>query len=281
MDTYRCMQKLFNNILVPVTLDSTAGATIEEAIEFANQFHCNLHLVGITEQSSLKLRDRLFQLIKETEKKAENKKKLAELQTRYCQKLTKGLVLSAYFEPGDPEDIIATYVGVHQIDLVFVVKEGKRFFGKQNGVNANRMAGKTNCPVLSFNASLGIDGLKIIVMPVGNSLPINKIRVAAYLAKHCKSSIHLVTRERDGLMYEELAYMQKALQILKDNTDLQVECKTLSGESIANIALEYAHSVNAGMIIVNSGESFLPGMVNRFFSRLVCNQSRIPVMTVA
>jgi hypothetical protein len=67
-----------------------------------------------------------------------------------------------------------------------------------------------------------------------------------------------VTREKNGLMYEELAYMQKALQVLKDNTDLPVKCKTLSGESLGDIALQYAHEVHAGLILINPGqESFL------------------------
>jgi len=272
------MQKLFNNILVPIEVD--ARSAVEEAIRFANQFHCNLHLVGIS-KSSLNLGEHLFRLMNDEDEIPKNKKKLSELQSTYCQKLARGLTLSVYYETGEPEDVIATYAAIHAVDLVFIVKETAGFM-KRSSVNANRLASKTSCPILTFSTKLGIDGLKIIVMPIGNSLPLNKIRVAAYLAKKCHSSIHLVTREKGGLMYEELAYMQKALQVLRDNTDLCVECKTLSGESIANIALQYAQQVNAGMIIVNSGvESSLPGMVNRFFSRFVSNQTRIAVMTIA
>jgi len=68
---------------------------------------------------------------------------------------------------------------------------------------------------------------------------------------------------------------------LKDNTDLPVKCKTLSGESLGDIALQYAHEVHAGLILINPGqESFLPGMINRIFSRFVFNESKIPVMMV-
>jgi len=276
------MQKLFNNILVPVTVDSKAGDTIDEAIRFANQFHCNLHLVAIAQNVSLGLfGEQIFRLNNDNEELAQTKRKLAELQAKYSQNLLKGLSISVYSEPGEAEEIIATYAAVHRVDLVFIVNERRSILMKRMRLNANRLAGKVNCPVLSMSASVGIDGLKNIVMPVGKSLPINKIRVAAYLAKHCHSCIHLVTKERGGLMYEELAYMQKSLQVLKDNTNLRVECKTLSGESISTIALQYARKVNADMIIVNPGaESFLPGMVNRFFSRLLSTDSRIPVLTV-
>jgi len=277
------MQKLFNNILVPVSMDSKDTETIEEAIRFANQFQCNLHLVGIAQHFSLGLfGEQIFRFINDEEEQAQAKFRLAELQGKYCQTLTKGLSFSVYSEMGEPEEVIATYVGVHRVDLVFIVNERRSLSWKHMRLNADRLAGKTNCPVLSMTSSLALDGSKIIVMPVGRSLPINKIRVAAYLAKHCHSSIHLVTKERAGLMYEELAYMQKSLQVLKDNTDLPVECKTLSGESISIIAREYARQVNADMIIVNAGsESFVPGMVNRFFSRFFLSESRIPVMTVS
>ncbi len=249
------MQKLFNNMLVPVILDRRTDATIERAVQFANQLQCHLHLVGTAPISSL--------------------------QARYCQVLEKGQVLSVHFDKGDLEEIVASYVATHLIDLVYVAGERKKFPFIGKSLNVNRLAGRTNCPVLSLKSNLVLNGLKIIVVPVGKSIPINKIRVAAYLAKRYKASIHLITREKNGLMFEELAYMQKALQVLKDNTDLPVKCKTLTGESIGNIALQYAQEVKAGLIVVNPGiESFLPGMLNRLFSRFIYNESKIPVLTV-
>jgi nucleotide-binding universal stress UspA family protein len=276
------MQKLFNNILVPLSINRKADVAIEKAIQFANHLQCNLHLIGIPSVPSLvQGKQRIFLNRNGTQDVAEKKCKLAELQTKYCQQLDKGLMLSISFEKGEPEAIISTYAALHQIDLVLVVGERKKFPFLQQVINANRLAGKTNCPVLTLKADPVLDGLKIIVMPVGKSLPINKIRVAAYLAKHYDASIHLITREKNLLMYEELAYMQKALQVLKDNTNLPVKCKTLVGESIGNIALQYANEVKAGLILVNPGtESFLPGLLNRLFSRFVFNESNIPVMTV-
>ena len=276
------MQKLFNDILVPVFLNKKPGSAIEKAIQFANQLQCNLHLVGLSPLSSFAFVQKgIFQVVGEDRDDAEKKRIMSDLQANYCQKMEENLLLSIYYERGEPEKIVSAYTTMHPIDLVFVTDEGRGFSFSGKGINASRLARRINCPVLTLKSNPSLNGLKIIVMPVGKSLPINKIRVAAYLAKRYNASIHLITREKNALMYEELAYMQKALQVLKDNTNLPVKCKTLSGESIGDITMQYAHEVKAGLIVVNPGaESFLPGLFNRLLSRFVSSESTIPVMTV-
>jgi hypothetical protein len=277
------MQKLFKNILLPVRLTRKTNASVEKAIQFANRLQCNLHLIHIMRDHTFPIMHRgLFLLSGGEATIAHRKYKLKELEQKYHQKLDKGLVLFTAFRKEIPEEAIGAYSSIHEIDLILVADEQKKFSFFSNQLNANRLAGKINCPVLTLKSHRVFNSIKIIVLPVGSSLPINKIRVAAYLAKEFGAGIHLITCEKGRLMYDELAYMQKALQILKNNTDLQVVCKTLSGESLGNIALRYAHSINAGLIVVNPrDDSFLPGLLNRVFSRFVYNESKIPVVTVA
>ncbi|HVK48305.1 MAG TPA: universal stress protein, partial [Pseudobacter sp.] len=66
------------------------------------------------------------------------------------------------------------------------------------------------------------------------------------------------------------------------NTNLNIECHTIHGGNIADTTLQYATDINADLIVVNPGkEMLLSGFVNRLFARLLFNESRIPVMTVA
>jgi nucleotide-binding universal stress UspA family protein len=276
------MQKLFNNILVPISLDKDTKKNVEKAIHFANHSQCNLHLIHIPIGALLSFNGSLISASMKAKTVAEKKKRVCELQSQYCKEMEKPLILSVHVECGKAEEVMAAYVALHQIDLVFATDKRKSFPFASEVFNASALAGKTQCPVLSLHSVPDLLGVKIIVMPVGRNLPISKIRIAAYLAKKYNASIHLVTQERNALMYEELAYMEKALRVLKDNTDLPVKCKTLVGESLGNIALSYAEQVKADLIVVNSGaESFLPGIANRLFSRFVFNESKIPVMTVA
>jgi nucleotide-binding universal stress UspA family protein len=276
------MQKLFNNVLVPLHLNKNAEATIAKAIQFANRMQSDLHLMCILPYAGGKLfREPKKKAVAEQRIMALAREKMALLEHDFSRKIHDGLKLYIHFEFGNAEEVIAAHADMHQVDLVYVAESRKRFPLINKGPNASKLARRINCPILTLKSHPALQGLKIIVMPVGPSLPVNKLRVAAYLAKEFNASIHLITREKNGLLYEELAYMQKALQILKDNTDLRVTCKTLTGESLGDMALQYASDVNAGLIVVDSGaENFLPGIMNRMLSRFVFNESKIPVITV-
>jgi len=276
------MQKLFNNILVPLRINRNTEATIAKAVQFANRMQTDLHLLCVLPYASGKIfRNRKGAESVEGKVYSLAQKKMEQLRFDFSKKLNDGLKLFLHIEFGEAEEVIAAYAGNEQIDLVYVAESRKRFSFGDNAPNASRLARRINCPVLTLKSHPALQGLKIIVMPVGPSLPVNKIRVAAYLAKKFNASIHLITRERNGLLYEELAYMQKVLQLLRDNTDLCVTCKTMMGESLGDMAIQYANTVHAGLIVVGPGaENSLPGVMNRLFSRFVFNESPVPVITV-
>ena len=107
---------------------------------------------------------------------------------------------------------------------------------------------------------------------------------ATYLAKKYNSRLHLVTLSGSQADPDDdgNTYLLKAYRLIRDNTEVPVECKTLPGENIATITLQYAKDVKADLIVINPGkESLLSGFINRIFSRFLFNESRIPVMTVA
>jgi hypothetical protein len=276
------MQKIFNNVLVPLRINRNTEATIAKAVQFANRMQSNTHLLCVLpyQRGKFLYTRKRFECI-EARVLSMAQQKMQRLRTSFSRKLNDGLKLFLHLEFGNAEEVIAAYTASQQIDLVYVAESRKKFMFGDNTPNASRLASRTNCPVLTLKSHPALQGLKIIVMPVGPSLPVNKIRVAAYLGKRFNASIHLITRERSALLFEELAYMQKALQILRDNTDLPVTCKTMSGESLGDIAIQYANTVNAGLIVVDPGaENSLPGVMNRLFSRFVFNESPVPVITV-
>jgi len=276
------MQKLFNNVLVPLRVNDNTEATIAKAVQFANRMHSDLHLLCILPYAGRKIfKDVESMAMAERKALGLAQQRMEALELYFSDKLRDGLNLKVDIEFGNAEEVIASYIEMNDVDLVYVAESRKRFSFSVKYPNASKLARRTNCPVLTLKSHPALQGLEIIVMPVGSSLPVNKIRVAAYLAKEFHASIHLITREKNGLLYEELAYMQKALQILKDNTDLSVTCKTLTGESLGDMAIQYAKTVHAGLIVVDSGaENSLPGIMNRMFSRFVFNESNVPVITV-
>ncbi|HEX2630044.1 MAG TPA: universal stress protein [Chitinophagaceae bacterium] len=274
------MQKIFNHILVPVHSSRKSGAGISKAIEFANQMGCHLHLLYINEPPRFHWWHKLFY---NTNKRlhANGQVRLFELREQYYKHMKPGLRLFASLQEGDMERSIAEYAEMYSIDMILVTQERS-----MHKLNVSRLAGQTHCPVLSTRFDPDLRNMRIIVLPIGSHLPVNKIRVAIWLAKEFNASIHLLALEkkgaREGTREDELSYLRKAFRVLKDNTDLPVVCSTLQGQSLATISVEYAYSVKAGLIIVNPGtESVFPASVSRLFSRFMVSDANVPVITVS
>jgi nucleotide-binding universal stress UspA family protein len=269
------MHKLFNNILVPVTLQHSIEA-VKKAMQFSRQFNCDVHLLHISHSP--------FWRIKSAGKEAEKKLRLNELRDQYVPLLSKGCFLHTHIMEGNLEIALAQYAVLNRIDLILVHKRNTAFEGLLPGLNINRLAARTGSPVLSLQSDPSMAGIKNIVLPIGAHLPLRKIMLAIYMARDSSAAIHLISLTGSNAAMESKShvYMEKAYQLLRENTSLAIKCKTVEGANIADTTLEYARRVEADLILVNPGdESLLSGPLNRLFSKFIFNRSSIPVITVA
>lgn len=177
------------------------------------------------------------------------------------------------------ERAIAEYVAIHHIDLILAQKPSHLLPFIPMGLDVNRVAARTNCPVLSCD--LSFNGIRNIVLPITGYLPMRRIMLATYLARTFYASIHLIslTGIDAAANSRNQAYLQKTFQLLKENTTLAVKCNTIEGRSIADTTLEYAKRIKADLILANPGaESLLSG---RMFAKFLFNQTNIPVITLS
>lgn len=277
------MKKLFNNILVPVEFNRHSELALQKALSIANQFDCHLHVLHIESQVIPGEKTLLPPLVEEDELSAMDK--LQQWKEKYSTQLLPGLQFFIIEKKGKKEQMIVEYVKLHQIDLIVIGKPYQLFPGNVfASVNINRLSRKTECPVLTVKAKSALEKVRIIVLPVDAHLPIRKIMFASYLARKFNARIHLiaVTASYPKQTIQEMAYLYKTYQLLKENTNLTIECHAVPGANIAETTLEYARQVNADLIVVNPGkELLLSGFMNRLFARFLFNESRIPVMTIA
>ncbi len=276
------MKKLFSNILVPVDISNPSEYVIKEAIDLARAFECHVHLLFLLPHSGNKY-TRLRDWFKNEE---DVNQRIVKIYSQYILHLPPPLHLHTSIEKGRHETIITSYAIKNEIDLLVLGRTYPLFSAgwfMQSGIN--RLSKKTGCPVLTLQSRSNLDSVRNIVMPVGSSfLPVRKLMFATYLAKKYNSRLHLVTLsgQQQGLDAAGNQYLLKAYRLIRDNTEVPVECITLPGENIAAITLQYAKDVKADLIVINPGkESLLSGLINRVFSRFLFNESRIPVMTVA
>lgn len=187
-------------------------------------------------------------------------------------------VADNFLNRGKTERAIAEYVAIHHIDLILAQKSHHLLPFFPMGLDVNRVAARTNCPVLSL-CDLSFNGIRNIVLPITGYLPMRRIMLATYLARTFNASVHLIslTSSDATANSRNQAYLQKTFQLLKENTSVAVKCNTMEGRSIADTALEYAKRIKADLILANPGaESLLSG---RMFGKFLFNQSSIPVIT--
>lgn len=278
------MNKLFNNILVSVDFSKESEEAIKEAIEIANRFQCNIHLLHVVAPRLFSIQKRKPDSWKNESSVDTHEAKLYALHNRYTYQLDAGLVMQASLRNGDVETSIVEFTMKNQIDLIVIGKA--KFFSLLRMVkplNITRLSKKVNCPVFTVQPKTKKKNWNNIVLPVNADLPIRKIMFASYLAKKFNSRIHLIAMKHNAQSGPDATvYMYKAYQLLKDNTNLRIECHTVQGENLAESTLRYAQKVDAGLIVVNPGkESFVSGFLNRFFAAFFFNDKGIPVMTVS
>jgi len=276
------MKKLFSNILVPVDVNAPSEYVIKEAIELARPFECNVHLLFMLPEPGSKYTHPRNWFTNEED----INQRILKLYSEYILHLPPPLRLYTAIEKGRQETCITNYAIKSHIDLVVLGKAHPLLSAglfMHSGIN--RLSKKTGCPVLTLQSRSNLDSVRNIVMPVGPSfLPIRKLMFATYLAKKYNSRLHLVTLSgsQPDPDADTNAYLLKAYRLIRDNTEVPVECKSLAGGNIATSTLQYAKDVKADLIVINPGkESLLSGFINRIFSRFLFNESRIPVMTVA
>lgn len=260
------MQKIFSNILLPVSFNRHTVQAVSGAIDLANRLECNLHILYI-------LKPHFFRSWFHSERK----KKLAEIQQQLTSRIQSGLLLQGVFTEGNPYDEIRNYVLSNEIDLVCVQHQPEPFWPVGHGFDPERLAMDTNCAVISNQDMEGLKHCDKIVLPVSASVPVNGVRVAVYLAQQFGASIHLVADTNDE---ENLASLQRTYHLLHENTDLNVVCNTFAGNNFHQSVMNYAKSVQAGLIVANLAYRRHQGFLNRLLAREYAFAGKVPVVMV-
>jgi hypothetical protein len=260
------MQKIFNNILVPVAIGRKTEQTIETAIAFANRLGCNLHLLFIEKKS-------LFPLFEKSKNNAATKARIHELREQFAPDMKDDLRLFTAFQNKGMQNAVMRYAQLYEIDMIIAGREWRRY-----GFNDNRDDAIFHCPIVTIPNETYLRQWKIIVLPIENFLPVNKIRVAVCLARHFEATIHLVVMERSNSC-DCIDCMKKAFRVLKDNTGLPVVCNVIPGKELGQVVRQYARSVRAGLILMNPGSMTIGhGLLSRLFPGWIKDEVKAPVI---
>lgn len=281
------MQQLFDHILVPVGFNRNTNFIIEKAVQAANHFGCDIHLLHVcTPYLPVSVFfDGYFSApaFFNTEEKARHKMK--KLVSKYRHRLREGLVLDASVSSGNWDVQMKELIITRHINLVMIPKHKRRFFGALvYEVDVNELSLQSQCPILTVTRDFDVKHLQNIVVPVNGFLPLRKLSVATRLASQFNGMIHLMGHRSNRYADDKrnVKYLTMAYQLLRDYADVKVYCSSKEGRNVADDTLEYATNIQADLIVVNSGkESILKGWFSRWFGNYLYRRSAIPVLTIA
>ena len=277
------MPNNYYNILVPVDFSPRSRWAIAKAIELANTFKCNIHLVYIGATDILPLPDAdasafAYNLSSDLEYAG---RKLKQLKEQYLHHVCNGGKIEISVLHGHPKMVLKKYIEQYQIDLM--VQGLSRFnllHRIWSTVSISRMVRRTSIPVLAVRSSGLICHFKKIVLPLHDQIPMRRIRLAAMLGRYFKSTIYVLSvRNKNG--YYPTTVLTETLEVIQSLTTIPVQSIILEGKNLADATLRFSKKINADLIMITSIKEFcLPGVWNKVTKKLLSYQSNIPVLTV-
>lgn len=274
------MKKLFNHMLVPVDLADDEGI-LQQALHMAGCLQCHVHL--------------LYHIPAAHNDGIAGKLK-ASIRQRHPFLTDPSISLEVNTDPSFPDRQIADYSIRHSIDLILLVRKKKPrhpLFYHSAGADIDRLVDRAHCPVLSVLEQPSFTSLKNIVLPVGDHLPMRQLLFATYLGRTVNSTIHLVASSGNndpGLAGETSGNLHKCYRLLRENTNLSIECMSTPEEDLEKAAWDYAGKIKADLILTSpGGTSMLSGFWNKLRDKLLrglgsrppSKSSPIPVMTIS
>ena len=275
------MANTLYNILVPVNFSSRDRWSIAKAIELANAFQCNVHLVYTVKDPWWATRKwNHWFLYDNTTTLTNARKQLEDLRNEYREHMVGNGKIEISLLKGERSKELVNYIRKFEMDLV-VMGLSKFSLSQRilSSVTISNLSRKTSVPVLAIRSSGLVSHFKKIVLPVSGEIPMRRIKMATMLARSFKSTVYLVgLRDRDNIASQLL---NETLDVLQSISTIPVQCFWLEGKNLAKSTLEFSKRINADLIMANPMKEFhMPGWWNRITSKLLSYGSNIPVITV-
>jgi nucleotide-binding universal stress UspA family protein len=271
------------NIMVPVDFTDKNNWAIAKAIELANSFNCNIHLVHVVNQNILPfvtIDTSIFTPYESHASRMDGYDKLKEMAAVYFNQLCGNGKIEISILEGNPGQKIAAYIRQFDMDMVVIGLSRFNFFQRiLSSVSIGRLAKKTNVPVLAVRSGGLIYHFKKIILPLDNDVSLQRIKLATMLARTFKSTVYMLALRKENNAPEKI--INEALQLVQSLSTIPVQGIILEGKNLARATMDFAKRINADLIMINPLKEFhLPGWWNKLTRKLLSYSSGIPVITV-
>ena len=270
------------NILVPVDFTSKNRWAIAKGIEMANQMNCNIHLVNIVQPN-------LFSSFTPYESHVDRLNsydQLKDLAVSYSNQLCGNGKIEISLLEGNTTGKLVEYITDFDMDMVVMGLSGNLFQRITSSTSVNKLAGKTNVPVLAVGSKGLVHHFKKIILPLYDELSLRRIRMATALANSFKSTIYMVTLRQGNNTPEKI--IKEGLEIAKSISRVSAQRVSaqgiiLEGDNLAKTTIDFAKRINGDLIMINNPveENKVPRWWNKLYNKILSYGSEIPVMTMS
>lgn len=270
------------NILVPVDFTSKNKWAIAKGIEMANQMNCNIHLVNIVQPNMFSS----FTPYESHVDRLNSYDQLKDLAVSYSSQLCGNGKIEVSLLEGNTTKKLVEYIRDFEMDMVIMGLSGNLFQRITSSTSVNKLAGKTNVPVLAVGSKGMVHHFKKIILPLYDELSLRRIRMATTLASSFKSTIYMVTLRQGNNIPEEI--IKEGLEIAKSISrvsarGISAQGIILEGDNLAKTTIDFAKRINGDLIMINNPveEHKMTGWWNKIYKKILSYGSEIPVMTMS
>lgn len=280
------MQKLFNKIIVPVDFTSRSRSAIEKAIEIAKQYNCSIHLLHVITVPAFAAvamaEGHLSIPYNMVDNKPELEEQLKKL-SRYISFISDNSIKAEYsIQKGTWDEVIIDMVNQGNYDLLLIGQKGSIIRKRKMMINPDKIAGRTNIPVITVPSNRRMTKLYSIVIPITDFLPVRKLMYGVYIAANHDTTVKLLGVENEHTKEKVQYYIDKARQVIRDNCDVRVETETIVSENVAEAVNQFAMQQAADLVILNPGtQTKMPGFFSSLLGNVIQKYSVPPVLTVS
>lgn len=275
------------NILIPYDFSDTAALALEHAVFMAKLCKAKIDLLHVIEtysfasaisnafsKSQSEFEGKIAETTQEKLKSiAEGIHKKSAIQVNYLAQV--GSIYKQIIKVANDSKANVIIMGTHGASGVteFLL-----------GSNAYKVVSGSPCPVITVQAHAKKVGFKDIVLPIDDSsVSRQKVVYAIEVAKYYGSTIHIA-----GLRTSKSADFQRKFEIkVRQVEDFinehNVVCtrKMFDGDDISKMALGYADTINADLIIIMTEQEASAGFLGiGSAAQTLVNHSKVPVMSI-
>lgn len=279
------MQKLFNKILIPFDFSRKSIIAADEAIDVAKQYNCSIYLVHVVPVPAFSTVTMPGGHLAIPYNITDNKKELEFRLKRVADSISHQAGPSVQIDYsvlyGTLDHVIIDLVKTENFDLVLFGQKGRSNGKRKMVINPDAVASKTNIPVITVPSNRRLTNLYSIIIPITDFLPVRKLMYGIYIASKFTTTVKLLGVENRATKDRVQFYLKKSYQLIRDNSAINVEMDTITGENVAEVVNQFAIRTSADLVIVNPGaQTKMPGFFSTWLGNILQKFSAPPVLTV-